>query len=282
MRRCPKVRKQISLLVPLGGCEIWRILDWAWLRAYWEWHLPDAEIVIGRDRRSDRHWWRPKPPAFSKACAINDAFRRSHGDIIVILDADTYLHANVVKHCAERIRAMRRAGVRSWFVPYTSLYRLTKGATERLLESSPRHPMHIPNPPPPSDIEGTSGSGLGHKFGALCQIMPREAFLTVGGLDPRMRGWGAEDAAFLRALNTLWCHYTKTPNDILHLWHPKIVMGTDRWPDGQGNAWEIRAWAGQSAPRANDWLGSQYAKATGNPTKMRHLVDEGLHPRKTQ
>jgi predicted glycosyltransferase involved in capsule biosynthesis len=95
--------------------------------------------------------------------------------------------------------------------------------------------------------------------------MPREAFELVGCMDKRFRGWGGEDVSFLRSLDTLYTPHKNTPADVLHLWHPR--------PGGQD--WSKRMWEGQKKPRANEWLASQYNRATGKPEQMRRLVDEG-------
>jgi glycosyltransferase involved in cell wall biosynthesis len=268
MLRRRRVRQQISLLVPLGGDDPIRARNWAWLERYWRDQLPHAEIVIGRDRKSQRRWHRRRPLPFSKAVAINNAFKRSRGDVIVLLDSDAYLDAKVVQHCAERLRAQRKTGVRSWFVPYDHLYRLTRQITKLIVESDPRHPLRLSTPPPPQDVDGRDGSGPINVFGAMCQIMPREAFIAVGGMDPRFRGWGAEDYAFALALDELWGPRHNTPNDILHLWHPSFTGGS-------GPAWTVKMWANQTKPGVNNRLGARYANAIGKPDAMRSLVDEG-------
>lgn len=267
-----QTRKQISILVPYrAGRDRSRIRDWEWLQAYLKCHLPEAEVIVGRDRKSR---WRPfgRRKPFSKAAAVNNAFKRSHGDVLVILDADAYLHADVMRHCAERLRFQRRRGVKSWFVPYTTLLRLTEEATESLLESDPRDPLLFPNPPLRSDVESTEGSGHGHRFGALALILPREAFIAVHGMDARMRGWGSEDRAFVLALNTLWGLYRKTPNLILHLWHRRFIIGGIATAGKKD--YELRIWPGQESPRANERLASRYHQAAGNVEQMSKLVNE--------
>ena len=107
----------ISLLVPLGGMDSTRQIAWDWLRQYWQDQLPGCEIVIGRDAQS-----RGKDPRpFSKTAAFNDAYNKSHGDVLVLLDADAYLDAQVVAHCVDRItlrpQSWRPAVVYPVFVP---------------------------------------------------------------------------------------------------------------------------------------------------------------------
>ena len=270
--RCRQRPKQvISLLVPFGGKDPWRLLVWSWLSRYWRHHLTGYEIIVGRDRKSTKRWHRRHPRPFSKAVAVNNAFKRSHGDIIAIVDADAYLDYAVVMHWAERLRAQRDAGVRSWAIPYRYLLRLTEAATQALLATNPSEPFQFPVPPPAKDVEGSEGSAWGHVYGALIQVMPREAFVTVGGMDERFVGWGGEDRAFLLALETLWGPYQNSPNHVYHLWHPKIIAAEGI--DAHGKRSEIRAWPGQVRIRSNDWLSGPYDMAAGNPEKMRALVD---------
>ena len=269
MSRRRRRKNLISLLVPLGGDDPNRERNWDWLREFWEHNLPDSEIVIGRDKASRRRWHRRRPLPFSKAVAINNAFAKSKGDIIVILDSDAYLPASAITHCADRLRVQRSVGVRSWFVPYSHLYRLTRRATALILDSDPKNPLVLPSPPPPCDIDGRDGSGPLNVFGAMCQVMPREAFIAVGGMDPRFRGWGGEDRSFLHALDTLWGPHNETANDILHLWHPAFTGGT-------GPLWQVKMWNHQTEPNVNNALASRYQQALGKPDVMRSLVDEGL------
>lgn len=266
--RKKKHKPLISLLVPRRPDGGHRDRVWRWLIRYWRWELRNsAEIVIGHDHATD------KP--FSKAVAVNDAARKAHGDIFVILDADVYLPGHVIRHCAARIRRARRHGARLWFVPYRHIFRLNPEATERLLESDPRDPLRFPSPPCPSDVQDTTGSGHGHRFGAMVTIMPREAFEFVGGMDERFRGWGGEDVSFLRALDTLWARHKNTPNDVLHLWHPKFHVDDHEDADAP---WRSRIWGQQDHARTNDWLAKQYDGATNKPRDMRALVDTGFPP----
>jgi glycosyltransferase involved in cell wall biosynthesis len=264
--RCKK--KLISILVPFRADSPYRVELWSWLREYWEHELPEAEIIIGHD-----HGARKGEP-FSKTSAVNNAFHRSRGDIIVILDADAYMDGEVIKHCAHRLRQARRHGRRTWFIPYRYMYRLTQEATFRVLSSDPFHPLRFPTPPNPGDIDGTQGSagpGRAHNYGALIQIMPREAFETVGCMDPRFRGWGGEDVSFLRALDTLWGRHKNMDEEVLHLWHPKKHIGGF----DPASQYLTRVWNHQRRPGSNNKLAMRYHLATWKPVQMRKLVDEG-------
>jgi hypothetical protein len=260
--------KKLSILVPYhAGGDTMRIRDWEWIKRYMEWHLPEAEIIIGTDKKQRRNGG-----VFSKAAAVNEAFKRSHGDIIVVMDADALIDTTIIRHAAERIRAARRVGVQTWCIPYHYLYRLTQKATEKILNSDPRFFPNFPKPMPQELVESMLGSGHGRRFGALCLIMPREAFITTSGMDNRFRGWGGEDISWVHALDTLWGKHFNTPNSIFHLWHPRMSVGD--WTDPTHQNWEVRIWPGQVKPRVNDRLASRYHQANGNVEKMSRLVRE--------
>lgn len=254
----------ISLIVPFGCSdpEDQRQKNWKWLQAYWKAQLPGAEIIIGEDRDG-------KP--FSKSVAVNDAASRAHGDIYVIVDADGYISAEAVLYCATQIRQARNHGHKLWFVPYRNFFRLTAEASQRVLLSSPKKPYQFSSPPPEDCVQRSAASQFGHRYGAMIQVMPKEAFWEVGGWDPRFRGWGGEDNSAMRAVDTLYWPHKTLPIQVLHLWHPMLsVNGPDAWVDQYH-----RIWPGQLLACSNKALSSQYFQAIGNRKKMREIVNQG-------
>lgn len=252
----PPVKDQpkISLLIPFSSGSQIRERTFQWLLKYWAHELPCAEICIGKS----------KGKIFCKGEALNHAARKATGKVLVILDADTYFDGEIINHCADRI--LEELEHHLWYVPYNKLYRLTKEITDKILDSPPQDPLRIPHPPLPDDIEYSNmdKSGYGHRYGAMITIMPREALDVLGCFDERFKGWGGEDIAILRALDTLYGLHKTTDNDVLHLWHPFI--GVD---------YKTRVWEGQDSGGGNNHLASEYNKATRNPSLMRRLVDEG-------
>jgi hypothetical protein len=174
----PKRGAGISLLIPFRDDNaVGRGANWRWLQQFWEAELPSAQIVVGITDAIP----------FSKTRAVNDAFQRSdtENDIVVILDADCYIEPSVILTCAAAIREARRWNERLWYIPYRWLYRLTETSTARLIASDPANAVQFPTPPVGTDVGSTLGAAIGHRFGALIQIMPREAFTVIGGMDPR-------------------------------------------------------------------------------------------------
>jgi hypothetical protein len=182
-------RPQISIIVPFADNGEGRAPAWHWLRHFWRSHFPDAELIVGTDHGLP----------FSKSVAVNGAAKRARGRIFVIADADAYINPVVIQQCADRIDAALRSGKRLWFMPYDKLYRLSQGYTSKLLKTDPAAPYEIPSPPPPAwldpnpDPSGGRGCDYGHQYGAMCMVMPRQAFAAVRGFDKRFRGWGCCD-----------------------------------------------------------------------------------------
>jgi hypothetical protein len=253
----PTRGKGLLLAIPFRDDNaIGRGANWAWLKRYWEIELPSAQIVVGSDDGEP----------FSKTCAVNDAYRKAVEpfDIIVMLDADCYIAPSVILNCAEAIREARRWHEPLWFVPYRSLFRITAEATGHLIASNPAEALQFTTPPSPSDVGSTLGSGIGHRYGALIQIFPREAFELIGGLDARMRGWGGEDVTTVRVLDTMYGVHQTTQNEVLTLWHTAI-----------GDVF-LRKWAGQPNTGANDSLSVRYRKTRRDPARMRAIIQEWL------
>lgn len=241
-----------------------RVRNLVWLERYWKAQLPGAEVIIGDDPDTD------KP--FSKAVAINRAVARSHGDILVLVDADGFLPAHDVLHCADEIRKARKRGHKLWFVPYRRFYRLTEEATQRILASDPRNPYTLPDPPDARDsMSDDPAVNKAHWYGALIQIVPREGFDAVGGWDERFRGWGGEDHAIMRATDTLYGLHKTLPGRVLHFWHPMI--GSSGSTDSLVT-WKERMWEGQEGPVANSRLSGRYYAAQFDPRAMRNLCNE--------
>ena len=245
-------RPKISILIPFSSENQYRNYAFNWLLRYWKFELPDAEIIVGH---SDS---RP----FCKNEAFNDAFKRSRGQILVLMDADGYIPGSVIEYCADKI--LENMDNHLWFIPYRHLYRLNEKVTFEILNSSPSYPLRIPCPPPDDIIsDNKDRSKYGHRYGAMCMIVPREALETLGCFDERFRGWGGEDIALLRALDTLYGKHKTKKGCIFHLWHPFI-----------GDSYKTRMWEGQDSGNVNNRLASEYHKATRNPSMMRKLVDE--------
>lgn len=265
----------ISIIVPLH-CDNPngpRAQNWRWLREYWRSHLPGAEIIIGCDRDA-------VAIPFSKSVAVNDAAGRALGDVFVIVDADVFISADAVLHCADEIRHAERKGRPLWFIPYRRLYRLTERASAKQLSVNPRKadaaaPSVMDYSNSQEFVNGTSH--IGHWYGAMIQIVSRKAFYTVGGWDTRFRGWGGEDSSAMSSVDTLYGPHKTLPGFILHIWHPMTLAKSDAKS-------RSRLWANQQDGATNGQLSLRYYRARRHPIAMRQLANEwqGLAPLSNQ
>lgn len=253
-RRLPvRTATKISLLVPFHSDQGRRQENWDWLYKHWKTVLPDAEIIVQDNTETP----------FCKTAAVNAAFRRSRGDVIVILDADCYMDYRVILRCAEEIRESHKQGHPLWYIPYRRFYRLTDSATRCLIAGRPGAAMVFADPPVAEDYAHQNPPSSGHHWGAMVQIMHRDAFKAVGGMDERFKGWGGEDVAFMYAVETLYGGRRTYDAAVYHLWHPTI----------KGNWKHTRQWDGQPDAEMNDKLSERYLQARGDRKQMRELIE---------
>lgn len=245
---------KISLLIPFSSEDPSRHENFRWLKKYWKCELPHAEIVIGES----------KSLIFCKGEALNDAFERSNGRVIVVLDADAYIDGHIITKCANRIIEAEEHGHNLWFVPYRLLYRLTQGLTRLITHSSPCDPTRPPEVPNECDVDNWGDVvHYGHMYGAMITILPRKAMEVVLCFDEHFRGWGGEDISFLRAMNKLFGKHKTTNNAVFHLWHPY-----------HGKTHRERTWDNQDTPNLYWRRASRYHHATTSITKMKELMNE--------
>lgn len=77
----------------------------------------------------------------------------------------------------------------------------------------------------------------------------------------------SEDAAFMRAVDTVYCPHNLGDNDVIHLWHARAGM-----------SWDTRRWVGQPGV-ANSRLSQRYSIATSEPGFMKALTAEDPAPK---
>lgn len=229
----------LSLLMPFRDDDGTRTVVAEWIQARWRHYFPEAELIIESDDGGT---------PFSKTIAVNRAAARATGDVLAILDADTWVRVERVK----KVVAAIESGEVPWAMPCSRAYRLTRLFTSRLLRMPPEGTFPIVKTR--TDCEEIVGAvGFMH-------IFPRGAWEAVGGMDPRFRGWGGEDNAITWAMDTMWGQHVQFPSTALHLWHDRPRL------DGK------RIWVGQTD--RNRPLISRYRRALGRPDRMKVLVDE--------
>lgn len=252
--------EQISIVIPFGRSDhAERARNLEWVLGYLEDNIPEAQVIVAKYLRLP----------FSKTAAWNKGMARVEGDVVVLLDADALISAHTIRSAAEKIRASRRRGLKLWIVPYRNLYRLTSEATDRIIYADGHNnPYEYDVVPPLSDVEDANTSAYGHRYGAMCMIIPVEAYDAIGCFDERFKSWGGEDISTLRALDTLYAKHKTLKANIFHLWHPKI-----------GSNYAERKWNEEDQAGANNALATRYHRATRNRRAMSQLVREGCAAR---
>lgn len=250
----------ISILFPFEPRGGIRQENYEWLWEFYRNALPGAQIVTEGY---------PHLP-FNKSAAVNAAAERATGDILAILDADALIDPDVLLVAAAEIRAAKARGRMLWIMPYRRLYRLTVTWSRHVLDGPVTYgvPCWLDEPLDADMYENRGGGSMhGHMFGAMCQVVPRDAFDLVGGWDERFAGWGGEDVSHARALDTLWGRHRSLNAPIYHLWHPTAPSSAQ---------WSVsRSWEGQDLDdHCNEHLANRYYDAYMDWEKMRRLTWE--------
>ena len=225
----------ISVLVPFRD-DGHRGPAMEWIVARWRHYWPEAEVIIRPDDGCD---------PFSKSQALQSCVREATGDVLILLDADTWCDVPTIR------RAVEIAATGRLVQPASKAHRLGQEVTDELLASDPACEWPMIRP---LQVEQTV-----RPVGFL-HVLSREVWDTVNGYDPRFRGWGGEDNVFLYAVETLVGPVVRLNGAIYSLWHPRPRM------DGR------RVWTGQTQRNSDMIL--RYAKARGNEPRMRELVGE--------
>lgn len=204
-----------AVIVPWRGGDPDREKAWAWLRPWWEQHLP---VVVGT-AQDDGPW--------CKAAAVADALARTDADLLVVADADVYV-PDGLNLAVDMVAAGRVA----WAMPHLRVYRLTSAGTDRLMKTGKLPPPARVDPPRGGGPVGERMVAESHKGkeGGGCVVLTRRLY-ELAPMDPRFLGWGQEDEAWGRALTVLAGPAQRVAAPLWHLWHnPPARVGPDAPP----------------------------------------------------
>jgi hypothetical protein len=242
----PETERRVSFLIPFRPekDDVARTRAWAWVKKRWENDYPEAEIVVAEDTGGE---------PFSKCEAVNEAYLQSHGDVLVVADADAWMNK---KGLDNAIKVARETG--RLVVPWRQVLRLSEADSKKFLRKRPTTELELPQDlfdrAFPTPIPETAGT---------LYVIRRDAFERVQGMDPRFRGWGHEDVAFARACHTILGPSLYGPETVVSLYHPR--------PENKNG----RVWANDEGQR-NLPLAQAYVAAYMHPWRMQQLCDE--HP----
>ena len=227
---------KISVLIPFksddGG---FRDLNFFYVKKRYETLMPDVELVIGEDDSEP----------FNRARARNLAAAKATGELFVLADADIFFGTKLI----DKIKAI--AELHPWIIPFHRGYKLTPAATREVTKTGE---LQLP-----INFKNIGVDENCNYPGSFMNVMSRQAFETVGGMDERFTGWGPEDQAFAMALDTLVGKHFRMDETIFHLWHPPV---------------EYR----HQYCRSNDDLQKRYCQSNGDAGAMFSLINERRKP----
>lgn len=190
-------RLTVSVVIPCGGADDeWRRQALAYVVGHYRRCHPDWPVYLGH---AEEPW--------SKGRAAHDGVAQADGDILVIADADSFVNPGVLEETV-RLVANPPSDEHVWGIPHKMVHRLDEDQTSLVLAGAAPDTRKVIRPA----YTGPRGGGI--------TVLPRWAWDTVGGIDPRYEGWGGEDLSFGWALSVLAGHFSRIYGDLVHLWHP--------------------------------------------------------------
>ena len=181
----------------------------------------DTEIVVAEQNRSSvserldtyghnlRRIQVDLDKRFHKTKLLNAAVEATTEDIIVMVDADSYLDGIAADSLmiGSEMLINGKAGL---VYPFDNVDYLTEGQTRRLLSGEEvnskfcYHGVHI------------------QRQTGLCNMFTRNAWNSVRGFDEDFVEWGAEDDAFAFKLKRKVGPIVRLPGRVYHLWHQAV------------------------------------------------------------
>jgi predicted glycosyltransferase involved in capsule biosynthesis len=231
-------KPKISLLIPFRSNGE-RSAQFDWLQEKWNFLGSDFEIIVSEDDGLD---------PYSKTIAINNAYKKSTAEILAMVDADVWLDPQILLDAA----AFITSNPNSWIRPCTDVYRIKKTKTKEIISGDPS--FSFPEITQ-KDCERVSVA-VGGVF-----VFSKKQFETLGGMDPRFRGWGGEDNAWTIIMNKKFSYSQRWNKNLYHLWHP-------REKDSNGRVISF----GQTTDNLE--LVSEYRVAVANKTLTNNLIAE--------
>ena len=226
----------LSVILPYRYKDARRQTIFNWILKRYEILFPEAQLIIC-DSDEDKK--------FSRSQSRNYGVDSVDTDYILIADADTMPFRPFV----EQGLLMLKEGA-PWVLPYgqRGYYNLRKPYSDYVLSQDPAIFITPEKFEWVHQLESWAGQILMHK----------ESFYSVNGYDERFQGWGYEDNAFQRALDTLVGPLERVEAGwTAHIWHEE--PRSERWehPDFKLNEKRMH----------------HYVEATGNYDKMIEVVE---------
>jgi predicted glycosyltransferase involved in capsule biosynthesis len=225
--------QDVSVLIPFKSDNGPRDAAFQWIKKFYNKAMPEAEICIGEDNSE----------LFNRSKAINNAFKKSTRNIIVVADNDTIFDPVII---TQSIALLDRY---AWVVPFHDVLNISEENSKKIYESKAKWPLKV-------KIKDYRRKDFSRWAGKL-NVLPRKTFKKVGGFDERFIGWGCEDTAFALSVNMRCGAYHRLNSDVYHLWHPYV--GTKGNPNHD----------------ANEAILKQYKKAKSKEEMKKLILERG-------
>lgn len=153
---------------------------------------------------------------FSRSASKNLGAMTSPDDILVFLDADTYIPANQIIEAVDLARGGHMVH------PYTFYHSMNKRQSHLIV-----HGEAYPT-------EDTSEWNITWATGGAI-VMYKEMFFDLGGYDEEYTDWGFEDISLIIMGRDRGIELKRTEGNAYHLWHPRapdnkaILAGAERY-----------------------------------------------------
>lgn len=222
-----------------------------WILARLRENFPDWSIIVSSDGRNVGEPW-------SAATARVRGVRRTAGEVIVLMDADTWVRPPSLVQAVEYVAS----GEHPWVMTHQQILRLSLPQTQLYKATGRVDPFEEWNAPRVLRLMETAPY---RQFpGGVPTVISRALFEECPP-DVRFDGWGCEDNAWGWALETLHEQCWRLEGNALHFWHepdPWRVIRTQN-PHYRSHEFE-----------SHSELGRRYMEANGNPEAMRTIVQE--------
>jgi len=149
--------------------------------------FPDAQIILVESPLKTKNEWE----GFCKSKYINIGVKKATREYLLITDIDVVLPKESI------LRAIDKLKNYSCIIPYNILYKLNDRESMFIYEDLPKVTMPKPK------LDRSIKIIVHDKRYQGVNIMKRSDFILSGGYDERFIGWGSEDAAFLKAIETI-------------------------------------------------------------------------------
>ena len=146
---------------------------------------------------------------FHKTRLLNEAVKASNSDIIVMVDADSYLSEDAARSVVAGVDDIV-SGKYGILYPYGSVDYLTEAQTKVLLSGDTINSRFCDH-----------GVIMSRQTG-LCNMFTRATWEKVAGFDEFFKSWGAEDDAFMFKIRRIVGPVGRTEGNVYHLFHPHV------------------------------------------------------------